>query len=683
MINREVGPRRGGVSGRFGRYERGEPCSIRPALVLIGLVLFGCDAGSKDAQDVPEQGGGESAHSDQSSTPGDEGSGSANAEQSSSAGATSTPTGAQGGETHADSSLDDDSTPVSGAPVSSAPADSSANDADDVTTVASGASDTDAGTAMGEASDAGGAVADQYDTLVNPYGIAPLVAVVNVHGVDPAEVSGVRVVVFGLGDAPDFERVYSPIDEESEAQLDTTDLSFPEPGYHVPVYGLYPDTDNTVSITLDLTSDEPVEIEASIATTLREAAEAAWVPDVRVNTAMPELMEPGWTVAEISIEPVPAPLVVLVDWTRTIAFDERGDIRWALLPQLPLGETFTLTRSTSGSFWTGSLNTIVEVNKLGRTLHSFELSDHTLHHEILQVGSDDPTHASPGESEHAGNLLVLASLNGADTVQDHILELEPQTGEVLNDWDMKALLDPSRTTYIDPEEWAPGSGDWLHANGVAYSNEDEAIIVSARHQGVAKFSREGTLSWLLAPHAGWLEPQAAKLLTAVDATGAAYDEAVQSGDEPAGDANEPEFGWPFGQHSPVLLSNGDLMLFDNGSSRQFGPICGGFSRVVIYRIDEAAMTVRQMGQFVLSVSESSCFVSNTHQLPTTGNVFIQPGSTSFDNSRNTSVIKEVAAEITGDGTVSFGTVVFDATLDLSWTPSGRTAYSYRGHRWAL
>src|SRR5690606_6549928 len=128
--------------------------------------------------------------------------------------------------------------------------------------------------------------------------------------------------------------------------------------------------------------------------------------------------------------------------------------------------------------------------------------------------------------------------------------------------------------------------------------------VSGRHQGVAKIRRDGTLVWLLAPHEGWQEPQSEKLLTAVDATLTPYEDAVQLGNEAAGDPAAPEFDWAFGQHSPALLPNGDLLLFDNGSSRHWGRICGGFSRAVIYRIDEAAMTIRQMGQFVLDGAES-------------------------------------------------------------------------------
>ena len=548
----------------------------------------------------------------------------------------------------------------------------------------SGGTQNSGGSSSGGSSASGGQTGgDGYELKVDPYGNSPLSAVVNVHGIEADQVQGLHVVVAGQNGGPDFVRDYPPTDTAFTAQLDSSDLSFSQAGYHVPVLGLYADTENSVRITLDLKDASPVDLTLPIATHLLEPAEAPWAPTIQVATALVDQMEPGWTVAEINIEPNPAPPLVIVNWTRTIAFDERGDLRWALsLDELPAGETFTTTRSLTGNFLTGSLDTIVEVTKLGRVLHSFQVSGFTLHHEILQIGSDDAAHASPGgPSEHLGRLLVLASKDGAATIQDHILELDQDTGAIQNDWDLGEVFDTTRTTYIDPEEWSPGVGDWLHANGLAYSQEDESLIVSGRHQGVAKIRRDGTLVWLLAPHEGWKEPQAQKLLSAVDANLLPYDEDVQLGSEAAGEASDPEFAWAFGQHSPALLPSGDLLLFDNGSSRHFGPICGSVSRAVIYRIDETELTVRQMGQFILNKAESSCFVSNTYWLPGTGNLFIQPGGQFFDTGSNTAVVKEVQAQITGDGTITFDAVVFDATLDMNVIPDDFFAYSYRGHRW--
>jgi arylsulfate sulfotransferase len=521
-----------------------------------------------------------------------------------------------------------------------------------------------------------------YDVEVDPYGTSPLVAVVNLRGVEANEVQSVQVVVTGQDGGQDFVRTYSPTDTDLVVNMDTSDLTFPEAGYHVPVLGLYADRENVVRILVDVLDRGRVDLALKINTSLSKPDEAAWVPSIRVETAVADLMEPGWTVAEISIEPNPNPPIVFVDWTRTIAFDERGAIRWALRMDLPKGETFTLKRSVAGNFLTGSFDTIVEVTKLGRIVRTFQLSDYTLNHEIVQIGSEANGEGVSGgpRGDGIGAILVLASKNDASTIQDHILELDSDSGELLDVWDLAQVFDPTRRTYIDAEKWdISQNGDWLHDNGLAYSQADESIIVSGRHQGVAKIRRDGTLVWLLAPHKGWNEPQSGKLLTAVSATLDPYADAVQLGDQAAGTASTPEFDWPFGQHSPTLLPNGDLLLFDNGASRHFSGFCGSFSRAVIYRVDEAAMTVRQIGQFIFSKSESSCYCSNTHRLPVTGNIFIQPALTGSD----TAVAKEVTTQVADDGTITFDKVVFEATLSLVFDKSRWWGYSYRGHRWTF
>jgi arylsulfate sulfotransferase len=538
-------------------------------------------------------------------------------------------------------------------------------------------------TSTATTANAGGGENNSYDIEVDPYGTNPLVAVVNLRGITASEVQRVTVVVAGQQGAPDFARTYDPTDTDFKNQLDTSDLVFPDTGYHVPVLGLYADCENAVRVGVDLLHGNRVEHTLKITTSLSKPAETAWVPSIQVKTAATEQMEPGWTVAEISIEPNPNPPIVFVDWTRTIAFDERGAIRWALrLDALPKGETFTLRRSITGNLLTGSFDTIVEVTKLGRSLHSFRLSDYTLNHEIIQIGSaDNGEGASSGTSAYFGNILALGSKNGASTIQDHILELDYRTGELRNVWDLTQVFDPTRKTYINAEGWdISQNGDWFHDNGLAYSKADESIVVSGRHQGVAKIRRDGSLVWLLAPHKGWNAPQSQKLLTAVNASNTPYADAVQAGTQAAGTAATPEFDWPFGQHSPVLLPNGDLMLFDNGASRHFKGYCGSFSRAVIYRIDEASMTVRQIGQFILSKSESSCYCSNTHQLANTGNIFIQPAMTS----NVTANAKEVTTQVAADGTLSFDKVVFDATINMNLIDTSRWyVYSFRGHRWSF
>jgi hypothetical protein len=182
---------------------------------------------------------------------------------------------------------------------------------------------------------------DDYDVMVDPYGTNALVAVVNLRSIEASAVESVDVVVSGQGGGADFAKTYVPADPELAIELDTSDLTFPEPGFHVPIYGLYADRENTVRIRVERIDADPLDLTLPIATPLAKPDEDAWVPNITINTALPEQMAPGWTVAELNIEANPNPPIVFVEWTRSIAFDERGAIRWALrFDALPKGETF-------------------------------------------------------------------------------------------------------------------------------------------------------------------------------------------------------------------------------------------------------------------------------------------------------------------------------------------------------
>ena len=493
-----------------------------------------------------------------------------------------------------------------------------------------------------------------YDVMVDPYGHNPLAAVVNLYGIVENEVQEAKVVVKGQHGARDFEKIYS-------GQTDTSDLIFPEAGYRVPVVGLYADQVNEVHVLVRLLDQDSADMTLFIETHLTNPGDAVWTPTIQVNTAIPDLMEPGWTVAEINLESDST------NWTRPMAFDEQGAIRWALRLDLPWRETNAFYRTPDGNFLTGSVDTIVEVNELGRITREIPLSGYWLHHEMLQIMNDQ-----------AGDILVAASKDDASTIEDQVVEVDNTSGEIVQEWDLATVFDPTRTVFIDTQGMAALAGDWLHVNGLAYSAADDTIIVSGRQQGVAKVDRAGGLVWLLAPHRAWKAPQTDKLLTATDATGVFYPANVQNGSSAAADGS---FDWPFGQHSPVLLPNNDLLLFDNGANRHFAGGCSP-SRAVIYRIDEAAMTVRQIGQFTFDSSKSSCFVSNTYQLPVTGNVLIQPGGIQQGSKLRSAFVTELTTAIADDGTISFGTAIFAATVDLSMLSSG-FAYSYRGHRWTF
>src|SRR5712664_2471218 len=428
------------------------------------------------------------------------------------------------------------------------------------------------------ARDISSAYADKFDVIVDPYSINPLAAVANVRGLASADVRSVKVNVKGDGTSPPFGIAYTPDSQAYRTNWDSSDVIFPEEGLHVPIIGLLPDTESQVEVVIDSRQGERIVKTLTIATRMTTDSFDSCrdcYPTIELTIGDPNRMEPGWTLIELSVANRPT------FRTRPIAFDRSGRVRWVLKLDFVGDWVAPISESLNGNILTGREGVLYEFNRLGRIVREIHLFGYSSHHEVLEIK----------QGPRIGNLLVEVDELGASTMEDRILELNRATGRIVNKWDLSKVLDPTRTVLLN------NPVDWLHNNGIAYSATDDTIVISGRNQGVAKITHTGELRWLLAPHRGWQGMQASRLLTAVGDSGLPYADMVQQdGAEDLGASME--FDWPWGQHSPVVLTNGDVLLFDNGFHRHFAPDSPvRFSRAVIYRIDENAMTVRQLWQY--------------------------------------------------------------------------------------
>ena len=137
-------------------------------------------------------------------------------------------------------------------------------------------------------------------------------------------------------------------------------------------------------------------------------------------------------------------------------------------------------------------------------------------------------------------------------------------------------------------------------NAIWYDETDGSLIISGRNQGVVKVTSNNQLVWILAPHKGWgkagVDGDGVEtsdfLLTAVDDLGVPH-----PADAQLGTINSGDFEWCWGQHTSMLLPNGNLFLFDNGFNRNFVTGTPTYSRAVEYEIDETNMTIKQVWQY--------------------------------------------------------------------------------------
>lgn len=376
-----------------------------------------------------------------------------------------------------------------------------------------------------------------------------------------------------------------------------------ETDHVIPILGLYPDRENRVVLTL--TTEEGAEASDTISVETEPLPD--FFPDVEITVATSE-MEPGWTVSSFGLGDGAGRI-----FAYPFAFDSQGQIRWYLDLSDFDRYTFHIERLRNGNLLFGQAGAVYEYDMLGQELNRWELPGYRYHHDVIE--------------KEDGNLIVAVDLESAQTIEDHVVELDRASGSIVRVWDFRTILDPLRDTYHDP-----GDNDWLHMNAVWWDEDDEALIVSGRNQStVAKVTRDGELVWILSPHRGWgVNPEgtdlSAFLLTAVDAEGTPYDADVQNGDVDA-----PDFRWPWGQHASMLLPNGNLFVFDNGLNPHFTatPEGGGFSRGVEYEIDEQAMTIRQVWQYGQERGHEyyAPIISDVDHLPQTGHRLIMPGIT--------------------------------------------------------
>jgi arylsulfate sulfotransferase len=400
--------------------------------------------------------------------------------------------------------------------------------------------------------------------VLNPSGNAPLSALVTFT----SAVSGhTEIVVKGKNGA-----------ESNVVQVFTDDGT----SHSIPIVGLYAAYKNTVDVYVIDANKDSTKATLSITT----GSLPANTPDyIHVDVADRAHMQPGMNlVSSFSGYPT-TPMVPYM-------IDSFGDIRWCL--------DFSKNTTLSGLFYDCGINRladgnfrfvdqstekIYEVDILGKIVNTWGLGGYTFHHDLYEKPN--------------GNFLVTVNKpgsthpNGVATTEDYIIEIDRASGNIVTTWDLKQSLNEYRQTI------GTDATDWMHANGLVYDASDNTLIVSGRVQGVFKITYDNHVKWVLGPHRGWGPNHVGQdlnqlLLTPLDSKGVAItDTSVLNGW-----TNSPDFEWNWYQHSPQLIPNGDLMIFDNGTTRNYNNAASTYySRAVEYKINDANLTVQQIWDY--------------------------------------------------------------------------------------
>lgn len=369
---------------------------------------------------------------------------------------------------------------------------------------------------------------DDPEVIVDPYGNSPLTALVLFHSDESLPVS---IVIQGKNEDTTYSHSF-------EAATD----------HMIPVYGLYPDTDNQVTVTCGgNTRVLSIQTEA--------------LPD---DFILPESVYSTEKALDHSLY-----FYTPASSGYTCAYDTNGDVRWYLnqmalwdISRLDNGHLMLSTERLIASpyYSTG----LYEMDMLGKIYSEYTLPG-GYHHDCYEMEN--------------GNLLICTNDlgNASGTVEDVIAEVNRDTGEILRTIDLKDILNMESGKNAS---WT--ADDWFHNNAVWYDEETNSITLSGRHLDAVVNLDYSTLNinWILGSPDGWDQSYLKYFLTPV----------------------KDGFEWQWMQHAAMICTDGEIMLFDNGnnrSKREDAAVAAAdnYSRLVRYRIDANAMTAEQTYEY--------------------------------------------------------------------------------------
>lgn len=416
------------------------------------------------------------------------------------------------------------------------------------------------------------------------YSFQKPMVIVNPYGTSPLT----AVVIFSTP-----EELRGIVTVEGKSAEDNISGEFSaEKNHIVPIYGLYAGDTTKVSLTLEDGASTSIEITTDSVDYSTEGFKAEMKEEAAYDYSR---------------------LTFVCDIAGYFtALDSKGDLRWFYkncgvigVKALSNGHLAAQTSYTIKQPYYQS--GILEMDLLGKIYHEYAIPGGT-HHDIYELAD--------------GNLLVASNQPDADTVEDYIVEIDRSTGNAVWELDMADLINPSEGGSINRTDQ-----DWFHNNTVWYDEASDTLLISGRHVDaiVAVDKSEKTIKWILGNPDGWSEEYQKYFFT------------------PVGD----DFEWQYAQHQASMLSDGDILCFDNGAgrtkvTREADKVTGDdvYSRAVAFHIDEKNRTIEQVWEYGKELGREfySSFISGAVSLNndpediwiTSGANFYNSGEDSYD-----------------------------------------------------
>lgn len=361
--------------------------------------------------------------------------------------------------------------------------------------------------------------------ILDPYDISPLTALVIF---ETSDLTAPEVTVKGKDDNTTFTKTFTP----SKKHI-------------LPIYGLYPDTNNEVTIECNgkknvfYIKTDPLPEDFALPT--------------KVVSNKEELGNELYFVTPSSDGYV-------------AAYDVNGDVRWYL------NESFTwdIKRLNNGNILLSSnrlinppyyMTGLMEMDLLGKVYYEYTLPG-GYHHDVFELEN--------------GNFIIASDNFENGTVEDYVVEMDRKTGEIVKTIDLTKILPQDEGRNVNATDY-----DWFHNNSVWYDAATNSLTLSGRHQDAVVNLDYSTneINWIVGSKEGWSKEMQKYFF------------------EP--DENT-EFQWS--QHAAMILPNGNLFVFDNGNNRSKTAenavsAENNYSRGVIYQLDKENKMIHQVWQY--------------------------------------------------------------------------------------
>lgn len=239
-----------------------------------------------------------------------------------------------------------------------------------------------------------------------------------------------------------------------------------------------------------------------------------------------------------------------------------------------------------------SSSKLARINGLGEVTQVYDLEGYELHHDI-GFGAD-------------GEVLALAEEVDGETVEDRVLSIDLESGEVSEILDFTQVMQGyfAMTRPVTPTDdffWQAGEWDWIHLNSLQYMPEDDSLIVSSRETStiikVTGIHSQPAVDWLAGDSRFWADtPYADLCLTQVGDFVPQYGQhcvelLAQEGDGVYTLVIYNNNYWSLNTRDDFEMEVADTVgtdLYGDGSET---------SQVYIYRIDENARTFELADSF--------------------------------------------------------------------------------------